>query len=547
MAHETYHPDEVAPAHAAQVLGFLNAVRTASELDDAITIHGIPDIGPLLARRVLDRRDELGGFTDLHQVMAVPLIGPVRFTQIVASLSSAPFPGLEPGSPGIPEGLLRELQVLRREIRALGGGAGAPPRIRLRALQPHPFLGQAVNLVAHVTEADGRRPRPDAPVTLLAVGGLLRAVDGPTVRQGQSVTTRTDGAGMARVALVAATGEELLPVQHDSLQVALQRLAPGAATPREAEEALTELARAYRWDGNVFLREAIDILFRDFGSGLLESVNTRDHLGAWRHLEVVVVAHLRDEARYEGDGTTIDASAAHGVRMRNWLGPWLELMQRVAREESTLAVDLERAAEAEADASVLGRVYRGIQAFLHEQRGLVGEHVGRQVAERSLLDFAQTGIAGLPAGLQAAVLPALDVASTTVARGGTPMVAVLRQARTELHDEMDRRLPGVVGDVSGLIGGMAQRVATLESELARKLDGAAFAGFQREVELSLERRPTSEALQRLEQELGRRLEGKADAATLQTLSATLEARVGRLQTTLGRLDQQVLDLLRGPG
>lgn len=552
MAKRYYAPEDVLPEHAAQVFAFLNSVETPEEIDRAVEIPGEPDVGIILGRRLIETRDRLGGFTNLRQILDVPMIGPERFTEIVACLSDAPLPWGQPE----PDDVMLELRALRAEVQRMKGVLVAAPRVRLRALQPSSYLGQALNIVVQVTEADGVRPRPDAAVTLVAIGGGLRTVDGSVVREGRSVTTRTDGVGMARAILQPETAEDLTPVQYASLQDTLRLLPPDAPTPAAAAAQIGELARQYRWDGNPFLREAVDVYFRDYGAGLLETVNAHDYLAAWRFVDMTVVAHLRDDTRPDADATTVDASAALTLRTRNWLAPWLEMMQQVAREQGRLSNDLSHAASSQVEDVVLGRVYNGIRDFLAEQRGVVGDYVGRRVAEESLREFAQSGIEQLPVEWQAGVLPALNVASHTVAAGGTPMLAVLGQTRTELRKEIDRRVPDLVGDLSGLVGDLRQQVemfqgqldqkadvlaldnlrTELQTSLDLKVDNSTFTGFQREVELNFQNRVTTDALNVFEQQMTGRID---------TLSTNIGREVGDLRNSVTRIDGQVLDLRRG--
>jgi hypothetical protein len=80
---------------------------------------------------------------------------------------------------------------------------GDQPTVTVRALREQPFLGQAVNLVVTVIEADGKRPRVDAPLTLFTTFGRLRAVDGLISQDG------TDGNGVARALLLPPVSEDL--------------------------------------------------------------------------------------------------------------------------------------------------------------------------------------------------------------------------------------------------------------------------------------------------------------------------------------------------
>src|SRR5215210_5224405 len=92
MPKEYLRPEDVLPEHAREVLDFLNAAETAEQIAAAVEIPDELDVGVRLAQRILDRRQQLGGFTDLEQVDAIPLIGPERFTEIVVTLSGARAP-----------------------------------------------------------------------------------------------------------------------------------------------------------------------------------------------------------------------------------------------------------------------------------------------------------------------------------------------------------------------------------------------------------------------------------------------------------------------
>ena len=87
MTDRHIRPDDVSPEDARRVLDALNAAETAEELAAAIEIPGERDVGVGVARRILDRRRELGRFASLRQVADVAQVGPERFTEIVATLS----------------------------------------------------------------------------------------------------------------------------------------------------------------------------------------------------------------------------------------------------------------------------------------------------------------------------------------------------------------------------------------------------------------------------------------------------------------------------
>lgn len=79
-------PEDVQMKKAKKILSFLNAAKTANEIADAIEFPGERDVGIKVARNILDRRQELGGFKNIKQVADVPQVGPERFTEIVDAL-----------------------------------------------------------------------------------------------------------------------------------------------------------------------------------------------------------------------------------------------------------------------------------------------------------------------------------------------------------------------------------------------------------------------------------------------------------------------------
>lgn len=79
-------PEDVNPQDAQKVLDFLNSAKSAEEIANAVEIPGERDVGIIVAQHILDRREQLGGFTSLQQVADVPQVGPERFTEIVNTL-----------------------------------------------------------------------------------------------------------------------------------------------------------------------------------------------------------------------------------------------------------------------------------------------------------------------------------------------------------------------------------------------------------------------------------------------------------------------------
>ncbi len=516
-------PDDVAPAHARQVLDFLNAAQSAREIAERVEIPDELDVGERIAARILARREELGGFQNLRQIAEIPFIGPERFTEIVITLSDARLP--RSAEPTIAD-LAAEVARLRRQIGALEVGSGHLSKVSITALQPDAYLGEGINLVVQVTDPTGTRPVIDAPVTLVATWGRLRAVDGTRLREGTSLVTRTDDVGMARALLYPPTNEELLSSQQAALQAALGLLERAAPIPRDVEPALREIARQYRWHGNPDLRSAIDIYFRDFGRGLVESVNERDYLAGWTHQEATILAMVGGAGAMpigvasggpgtpSGSGTgvgggvstsTIEVSAALTLRIRNWLGAWLEVLQELSDEEAGLPDELRAAAATEEAGALLSRVYLRLNDYVSEQRGVAGEFVGQRLAERSLRNFLQNDIAELPVTLQRAVLPSLHVASRTVAKAGTNVLAAVGQTRTELKKEIDAgpRDWGIVDDLN-------LRIDNLDARMGRMVDTDTFSSFQRQLDARFEAKVDQSAFSGFRQQIDTQLANKVD-------------------------------------
>jgi hypothetical protein len=546
---ESYlRPEDIRPEHARQVLDFLNSAQTAEQIAAAVEIPGELDVGIRLSQRLLDRRGQLGTFTSLQQVADVPLIGPERFTEIVTALSDARLPT---------EDLRAEIRELKEQVRslqaALGQQPGVAPKVTVRALQEEPFLGQAVNLVVTAIEAGGKRPRVGAPLTLFTTFGRLRAADGLISQDGNAVTVRTDGNGVARAMLLPPVSEDIPSVQQDTLEVILRLLDPDAPTPRETEEGLREIARRYRLDGNLELRRAIDVYFRDFGRGLMETLNVRDYLLAWTYLDSTVLAYARDDS----GSTAVDATAALTIRTKNWLAPWLETIEDLARSESRLDQDLARAKVAGETGALLGGVYDGVKDFVSAQRGLVGGYVGQRIAESSLRDFLQSGIEDLPREKQLAIFPSLDAASHTIAAADASVLGAVGETRVELRQELDTKIEDVE---TRNLKVLDTRVGDLQTQLNSKVGNAELDDLRVELNDRIDRLPTRDLdllIARMDQlqtqldvkvdntTLTEALHGKADVGEIATLrtdlarkvdSSVFADRLGSLQGKVDRLE-----------
>ncbi|MBN1134735.1 MAG: hypothetical protein JXA38_07495 [Methanosarcinaceae archaeon] len=80
----TLKPEEVSPDDAKRVLEFVNTASKPEEIAEIIEFPGEVDVGVKVASNILEKRAEIGTFTNLKQIMDVHNIGPERFTDIVS-------------------------------------------------------------------------------------------------------------------------------------------------------------------------------------------------------------------------------------------------------------------------------------------------------------------------------------------------------------------------------------------------------------------------------------------------------------------------------
>ena len=525
MARFYLDPEDVGPADARMVLDFLNAAGSAEEIASAVEIAGELDIGIRLAQRILDRRAELGEFTSLQQIADVPLIGPERFTEIVTTLSAARVP-----QAGVPAGIDEELRALRRDVDALRAGAGTQPSLTLRTLQPEPYLGQSVNVVARATEPGSDRSLIGATVVVATTWGRLRGVEGVQLREGQSLRLRTGVDGAARAVLLPPTTEDVFQAQQATLEVALQALDPDARTPADTRTGLESLARRYRREGENVFRRAVDVYFRDFGGQAREPINVSSPLAAWSYFETTLVAYLPDAEQ----GSSVRATAVLPLWVRDWLTPWLEVHESLARGDAALdneLVDFVRTRiDQEAVGSILGRVYGRIREYVDDQRGVVGEFVGRKVAERSLTAVLDAGLVDASPAARIAIFPGAEAGTRLLATASASVLAGIGDARADLRRDLEPRLDADFGD-------LRSSLSTVESQLSTRGDEiGTLTGRLSSLETTVDGKADLSRVTALE---------SADLMRAESLTA-LSAQLGAVSTQLDDFRLE-LDLRLDPG
>jgi hypothetical protein len=461
-------PGDVAAADARRVIDALNAATTARQLDVAIEFPGEPDIGVRLGQRLLDRRDELGGFTDLQQVRDVPLIGPERFTEIVVALSGR--------------------SVFELLGLAGAGGAVAPQptaAVDLTVHQQGPYLGQLTTAVVTVT-VDGRR-RPGLEVLLTAGIGRLRAVTAGRVVEGAAITVVSAQDGTARATWSPHVEPPLPPEARAALTDALGVLAPAAPTPGATLDGLRSLVSAYRWEPNAELRRAVDVLTAD----LVVDTDQVDLERAWPRQDDTITAFvLAAGSGPAGVGVDVSASgtrstplaaalplvtggavqavAVRAVAPRDWRPALVRVHQDVVREQAPLASHLDTEQRESTDpVDLLGRVQRRVSDFLDVQLGRLGTDVASTIAVEASRGFVLERTADLSLDDRLQITPVVAATAGTLGTSSPAVVRALTETRsTVLHrldERVDRELPPLL-----------ERVGTLADQITSKVDLTTF-------------------------------------------------------------------------
>jgi len=552
----TIRPDQVPAPDAERILAFLNGAADAREVDEAVDIPGVPDIGMRLAQRILDRREELGGFTTLQQLMDVPLIGPRRFTQLVTTLSDF-LPSRRGG------GGRAEVAALREELRALraglGAGAeGAALRITLTAVNDRPYLGQAVTLLVRASRGAEGTPVVGLPVTLLATWGEFQTPRGAALDRGRSTTVVTGLDGRGRVRLFPSSREPMLGEHSAALEGALERLPLGASTPADAEAPLLALVDEYRSPPSVRLREAIDLLVEDLGGPALDPVVLGDVMDGWPTLDATVLALAREGGDGAPPGSTVGGVAAIPLQLRNWLPAWLSLFARRARAGGDLDQRLGGllGGGATGEGYLLVAAMGRIRGYVEAQRGRVGDHFGRIAAEASIRRLLQEELGSLPLESRLTLRNGLGAALGAVTTQGAVGLGVLEREQQVVRlatapiRESVRELEGSVGSLAQLdvrLAGVEAGLGSVRDDFANLGQHPALAGMNATLAtLNQDLGAIRSRLDGIQTDLVRidgRLEGiTRDFGQIDGRVTGLATELNRVDTRVGGLTGQVTDL-----
>lgn len=468
-------PEDLTAAQAVQVLDFLNAVNSAEEIATRIEIEAELDVGLGVGQRILDFRRQLPeGFTSLQQLMDVPLVGPERFTEIVAVITGIPLPQFTP--PRLEEMIGR---LLARQLQASSstlGPASEPYRIVVLPPAGVPWLGQEISLTLKVLSAPTQKPVANLPVTLESGTLALSTQFGYETRQGPLVTCPTATDGTVRLRLRHGFDELLTGDQQAALGDALRRLPSDTPAPRDMQHAWEELTAAYQDVRNNRLRSAIDIVYRSAARRLTGNINERDQLYQWQYQSDLLRIYL-GAGSSPGDSLSpvLDATAEqtgiYHLRWREWLLPWrqvyLELLSRKNLQQTFADARQRIRSESGLTASILGHAYR----FVAEQNGALGEDLGQRVIGREIQHFLAREINDVSAESKTSMFPSLLLASENISRSNTGTLSLVNQNRADVELLIDERIDGVnlaTGEISHSLSQLNLQLEQLDGRLAQQ-------------------------------------------------------------------------------
>lgn len=436
-----------------------------------------------------------------------------------------------------------ELRALREELDALRRELRPPHRLTLEAGRPRAYLGQPVTVAARVTDA-GERPLPGVRVTLVTSWGALRPASGSPDPAAPSAALRTGIDGIARAVLEPHLAEPLSVAQGRALRAALVELDPEAETPEAALPGLREMVRLYRWESNLPLRQAMDLLFRDLRRSPGEAAGSTAALGRWRRIEAAVTAF--SQRAEDALGGPVAAAAVAGIEIRDWLDPFLAGFRRVVEEEGDLETGFEGAIGRE-PASAGGRLLDGaaaaVQEFMGRQRGLLGAEVGRRVAESGIRRFLEERAADLPLDTRIRLEDGLQGASRLLGEAGAAALATVTESRREARHELQGALGGVRGEIDGVRAGLGDLRGDVDG--VRTESRAAVRDLRREVSEGLA--GSAASVRRIESVVNRNLGALQNVVTgFQVLPANPIAVDRPIRPPIGPIRPGGLGGLAGP-
>lgn len=451
MAIVYLEPQDLTAAQTSQLLAFMNQAQSAVEIARAVDLPGEPDIGLRLAQRLLDGRAALGGqYSSLEQLLAVPLIGPERFTDLcVALLGLNRQQWFNPAESGVmpQQPWISRLDQLQSQLDALGK-ISEGVLLELQCQSQPAWLGQPLTLRLRVQDLRGR-PLPNRRLTLQASHGILEVAHGFAVQRGRAVTARTGADGSVILTLRDQTIEPLGIDQQAALEQALTQFDATADTPQQLKNAFSALAEAYQHERNQALRSALDIYARQWKSHFFDSINP-SNLGFHWPLEIstVRVDHHPNESAQSS------AQAIIVLHWKNWVGAWFEnlseyLAGKAALNQGFAAVKKRGSSGYSLVDGIIGVSHQ----FIADQQGLAAQWLSQRVVKHAMNDFLGQQIEDVDDTTQRALFAHLQVASEQLRPESRGTLAAVEN------------LNGKIDKVGGINSGLLEETRTLHSEM----------------------------------------------------------------------------------
>ncbi len=396
--------------------------------------------------------------------------------------------------------LTTQLNALTGRVNGL---LGQYSRIALRTTQLTYALGTTAEIVAQVTDLEGRPlAGPTRPwVDFIASWGRFSPLAGYDSRGGatdRTISVRADADGIARVRLRpentqnVAEGVELemaefMNTRPQGSTQAISQLVLQSNTPTEARPAYQVMSLAYSQKANTAVRNYADGYYQWKARGV-DATSIGDVAARWRDYRSTVLASVTSDA----DPTTPDPSrglACIQVTFRDWLWPWIQMGYLV--EIAPVVTEVKGDFEAKITPDYRQSARQVSRAFedLLKDRGLIERELYYEAAQRAL-DLVNppehpgfltdlTGVFKQSIGVQralergnpawvAAVGPEAFVAiADTSTRADAGFSEVVGRVDT-LQGHVQAHAAGLleVGKLVGELGGSVQALAPLPSGLA---------------------------------------------------------------------------------
>ena len=476
MAEIYLTPSDISATDTRLVLAFLNTVTTADEIASRVEIPNEIDVGVRLGQRILDFRTEIGGrFSNLDELLSVPLIGPERFTEIVTEALHKT--ALEILSSNVRGNADSQILAVASQLESLRGWASELEslnpnryRIEVKSLDQTPFLGEVIPVRIRAWDRIRRTYKANLPLTIETNWGTLRWEKGLQVKQGNVITGRTGVSGELLCHLYTPTVEPLTLAQQNELSLALGKLVHGTELPDVARASFVELVENYKHPLNRDLRGAVDIHYKSRQHRVAESVNLPASVYSWIYEQALVrvYAHPQEAA----EASTVLSMSALTIEYRDWLSPWYQIYKESLVENEALQSGLSQAlAFSEDEHGLIGHMVSNLHSFIAQQHGLIGERIGQQASKEVLTHLLRNTPAALSANAQASLYTILTQAPSSVTAANKGSVGVANEValdvgrNTGIIDGLGDlgNLSGMLEDLQGSYNGIDSRLGNLES------------------------------------------------------------------------------------